>query len=78
MLKHQKTAREEGDEENITVSDTKLLITAVLGGALGIYIMMFILKYRLKSLVMMVFIPVLIAVNVYACIFIFNWRFGLI
>lgn len=78
MLKHQKTAREEGDEENITVSDTKLLITAVLGGALGIYIMMFILKYRLKSLVMMVFIPVLIAVNVYTCIFIFNWRFGLI
>ena len=68
MLNFQKKARQDGDEENIGVSDGKLLLTAMLGGAIGIYIFMFILKYRLKSLIMMVFIPVLIALNVYSVV----------
>ncbi len=72
MLKFQKQAREEGDEENISIGDSKLLLTALLGGALGIYIFMFIFRYRLKSLLMMVLVPVLIAVNVFTVIMIFN------
>lgn len=65
MLKLQKKQRQLGDEENIGVADSKLLLTAFLGGGLGILIFMFILKYRLRSLVMMVLTPIFIAVNLY-------------
>ncbi len=65
MLKYQKKAREDGDEENIGISDTKLIFTGLLGGALGIFVFMFIFKYRLKSLVMMVLMPLFISLNAY-------------
>jgi len=80
MLKFQKKAREDGDDENISVSDAKLLVTGVLGGALGIYIFMFIFRYRLKSMVMMILMPLFIALNVYLIAtffsngFYFNWQ----
>jgi uncharacterized membrane protein YsdA (DUF1294 family) len=72
MLHFQKKARKDGDDENITISDTKLFLAGLLGGATGIFVFMFIFKYRLKSLFMMVFMPVLIALNVYVIILIFN------
>ena len=71
MLHYQKKARENGDEENIGISDTKLLITGFLGGAIGIFSFMFIFKYRLKSLVMMVLMPIIITLNVYIVITLF-------
>ena len=76
MLHFQKKAREEGDEENITISDTKLMLAGLLGGATGIFIFMFIFKYRLKSLFMMVLMPVFIALNIYLLIMAFNGGLG--
>ncbi len=75
MLNFQKRAREEGDEENIAISDTKLMLAGLLGGATGIFIFMFIFKYRLKSLVMMIIMPLFIALNIYTIITVFNGGF---
>ncbi|MBO7344963.1 MAG: hypothetical protein J6U92_03385 [Clostridia bacterium] len=72
MLRFQKKAREDGDEENIAISDTKLLLAGFLGGATAIFISMFIFKYRLKSLFMMILMPLFIALNVYGIILLFS------
>jgi uncharacterized membrane protein YsdA (DUF1294 family) len=77
MLNFQKKAREDGDDENISISDTKLLITGLLGGALGIFIFMFIFKYRLKSIVMMILLPLFVVVNAYVIYTIISSGFGL-
>lgn len=77
MLRFQKKAREDGDEESIIVSDSKLLIAGLLGGATGIFIFMFIFKYRLKSLFMMVLMPVFMAINYYILFLLLNGGFGL-
>ncbi len=77
MLHFQKKSRQQGDEENITISDGKLMIAGLLGGALGIFVFMFIFKYRLKSLFLMVIMPIFIALNVYLLIMAFNTGFWL-
>ena len=51
---YQKKARE--DHEGKDVHDSKLYITALLGGALGIFVTMFAKKYRLRNLFLMVFL----------------------
>ncbi len=76
ILKFQKQMREEGDEESIAIGDGKLFLTGVLGGATGIYAAMFLFKYRLKSLFLMVSMPVLIALNAYAIVLLFTTNFG--
>ena len=63
LLRSQKKAEEEGDCNKIR--DGSLFITAILGGALGIYVAMFVLKFRTRSLFLMVFMPVIIVCNLY-------------
>ncbi len=76
MLNYQKKARQNGDEESIAISDGKLLLTGLIGGAVGIFIFMFIFKYRLKSLVMMVLMPLFIVINVFIAIALINGSLG--
>lgn len=72
ILKIQKKARMEERSYDDTLSDGKLLLTALLGGSLGIFVGMFAMKYRLKSLILMVLIPVILAVNIYILVLIFT------
>ena len=50
----------------------------ILGGALGIYVAMFVLKYRMRSLMLMVFMPVLIVFNIYLIVVGFANNFWII
>ena len=71
MLVYQKNSVED-DKSECKISDFKLFFIGLLGGATGIFISMFIHKHRLKSLCLMVFLPVLIAITVLLSICIFN------
>lgn len=76
LIASQKRAEEDG--ETCKIKDGKVFITAILGGATGIFIAMFIYKYRLTSLPLMVFMPVIIAINVYIVIMAFSQNFWII
>ncbi len=72
-----KTQRDESgeDESKMRGGDGKLILTAILGGALGIYISMFIMRYRIKNLLLMILMPVIAVINVYFCIVAFRSGF---
>ncbi|MBQ7164978.1 MAG: hypothetical protein IJU84_03885 [Clostridia bacterium] len=76
LLKFQKDSYDEGECEN-AVHDGKLFIAALLGGALGIYVAMFALKYRRRSMFLMVLMPVIIVVNAYLLYRAFTGTYGL-
>lgn len=63
LVKKQRDEEERG--EKATIKDGKLFVAALLGGAIGIYTALLVFKYRLQSLFLMVFMPVLILANVF-------------
>lgn len=63
------TKKQKNTKPNKTqISDIKIFISGILGGALGVYIAMFIYKHKLSNFFFMVVIPVFIAVNVYTLV----------
>lgn len=46
----------------------KLLLTGALGGAIAIYVGMFVFKYRKTDLLFMVLMPVLGVLSIYLCV----------
>ncbi len=54
----------------------KLCITGLLGGAITIYVCMFILKYRRADLLLMVLMPLLGVLNVYLWVLLFRSGFS--
>lgn len=77
LLKSQKDEYAE-DESRMKSGDGKLILTAILGGAISIYISMFIMRYRLKNLLLMILMPVIGVINVYLCIIAFRSGFTFI
>lgn len=74
LMKEQRKSIDDCDNNN-KVHDGKIFITALLGGAAGFYFYMLTKKYRLKSLFLMVMLPVLIAMNIYFLILAFRSNF---
>ena len=54
----------------------KLFITGALGGAITIYVCMFLLKYKRSDLLLMVAMPLIGVLNVYIFILLFKSGFG--
>ncbi len=75
ILKYQK--KEDLEHVPRTINDGKLILTGILGGALGIYVFMFIYKHRLKSLMLMLLMPLLTVINVYMVFVLFSSNFGI-
>lgn len=63
------------DGEPNKSSDGRLMLTGLLGGAITIYICMFVFKYRTRSLYLMIFMPVLAVLNVYVTVLAFRSGF---
>lgn len=54
----------------------KLLITGALGGAILVYVSMFIFKFKRDNLLLMVAMPLLGVINIYLFIALFRAGFG--
>ncbi len=65
-------------KEKKKIRDWKLLLSGILGGALGIYVAMLIYKYKLTNFLLMVIMPVFIAINLYFLLLAFSGNFWII
>lgn len=66
LIKTQQEAWDGG--EKLWKNDGKLILAALLGGATAIYISMFVLRFRLSNLLLMVLMPLAAVINFY-CFF---------
>lgn len=75
MLKTQRDGWEAG--EPVNKGDGKLILAAMLGGALTVYLTMFILRFRLSNLLLMIAMPLLAVLNIYCFVLGFRgiWMF---
>lgn len=66
------------DESKLNTGDGKLILSALLGGAIGIYVTMFITRFKLKNMVLMILLPVIAVLNVWFCVLAFRSGFTFI
>ncbi len=64
LVKTQRDEFEAGGEPG--GRDGKLILAAILGGATAVYITMFAMRFRLGNLILMILMPVLAVLNIYA------------
>ncbi|MDE7301019.1 MAG: hypothetical protein K2N47_02505 [Clostridia bacterium] len=66
------------DENRLGAGDGKLILSAILGGAIGIYVTMFITKFKMKNMVLMILLPVIAVLNVWFAVLAFKSGFTFI
>ncbi len=60
-----KSQRDESGANDKPAGDGKIILTAILGGAIALYVSMFVMRYRLKNLLLMILLPVIAVLNVW-------------
>lgn len=68
----------ENDRHDCAVSDGRLLIAALLGGGVGVYTALFAFRHRLRSMLLMVAVPVIIVLNAYLAYLAFTAQFPVV
>ena len=66
------------DEDKLHSGDGKLLLSALLGGAIGIYVTMFITRFKVKNMFLMIALPVIGVLNVWFFVLAFRSGFTFI
>ena len=74
LIYFQKKQSDEMREKS--VKDSKIFMSAMLGGAVGVYVSMFVFSHRLQSLLLMIIIPIIIVINAYVLILAFTGNYG--
>ena len=60
-----KTQRDSWEDGNPLKGDGKLILAALMGGAIAAYVTMFVLRFRLSNLLLMILMPLISVLNVY-------------
>ena len=68
--------KKQSQEDTATVKDSRITIAALLGGALGVYISTFILRYRRESMFLMVVMPLIAVANAFAFVWVITYSYG--
>ena len=74
LMRLQKTQAVSNENPRRKITDKKIFLSGALGGALGVYLATFILKYRRDSLFIMVLMPILIALTILLIVTAFKFR----
>lgn len=64
LLKKQQDDTDVGDMK-AGDGDGRLLLISAMGGAIAVFVTMFVLRYRLDSMLLMIVLPLLAVVNIY-------------
>lgn len=64
LLKKQQEDTDVGDMQ-AGDGDGRLLLIFAMGGAIAVFVTMFVLRYRLDSMLLMIVLPLLAVVNIY-------------
>ncbi len=73
LIKSQRQSEESNANRQ---TNQKLFIAGLLGGALTVYVCMFVFKYKTDNILLMILMPVLAVVNIYLCVVAFKSGFS--
>ena len=78
MIVNSHKKSDENDDKCNRVTDGKIFFASMLGGAVGVYIAMFVFKHKLKSVTFMVLTPVIAAAHICLLFFGYTQNFSFI